>query len=196
MAVNFYKLFSPNIKVKNMMSQNLFSITLHQIFVNYKNHKFLIIIQEDNTKLKVLQINYTTQYKASIDPMQEYISAPISVQEFLSPITPQTLTNFEFNEEKICAIFDKIIGAKINFNKIDWAMLSLGLKYVRVALLLNAIFFINLLLWCNNRCIIFFIIKNKILSQLTLRFFFHNDALWVTLNTFFARRARMILITK
>ena len=172
MAVNFYKLFSPNIKVKNMMSQNLFSITLHQIFVNYKNHKFLIIIQEDNTKLKVLQINYTTQYKASIDPMQEYISAPISVQEFLSPITLQTLTNFEFDEEKICTILDKMIGAKINFNKVDWATLSLGLKYVRVALLLNAIFFINLLLWCNNRCIIFFIIKNKILSQLTLRFFF------------------------
>lgn len=119
MATNFYKLFSPNIKVKNIMSQNLFSVTLHQIFINYKNYKFLIIIQEDNTKLTVLQINYTTQFKASIDPMQEYISAPISVQEFLSPITPQTLTNFEFNEEKICAIFDKIIGAKINFNKID-----------------------------------------------------------------------------
>lgn len=156
MATNFYKLFSPNIKVKNMMSQNLFSITLHQIFVNYKNHKFLIIIQEDNTTLTVLQINYTTQYKASVDPMPEHISAPISVQEFLSPITLQTLTNFEFDEEKICTILDKMIGAKINFNKVDWATLSLGLKYVRVALLLNAIFFINLLLWCNNRCIIFF----------------------------------------
>ena len=97
----------------------LLLLTLHQIFVNYKNHKFLIIIQEDNTTLTVLQINYTTQYKASVDPIQEYISAPISVQEFLSPITLQTLTNFEFDEEKICTILDKMIGAKINFNKID-----------------------------------------------------------------------------
>lgn len=155
MSTNFYKLFSHKIKIKNIMSQKLFSTIMYQIFVNYKNHKFLIIIQEDNTKLTVLQINYTTQFKASIDPMPEHISAPISVQEFLSPITLQTLTNFEFDKEKICAIFDKMIGAKIDFNKVDWATLSLGLKYVRVALLQNAIFFINLLLWCNNRCIIF-----------------------------------------
>lgn len=119
MSTNFYKLFSHEIKIKNIMSQKLFSTIMHQIFVNYKNHKFLIIIQEDDTKLTVLQINYTTQFKASIDPMPDYTSAPISVQEFLSPITLQTLTNFEFDEEKICAIFDKMIGAKINFNKVD-----------------------------------------------------------------------------
>ena len=100
------------------MSQKLFSTNIHQLIVTYKHHEFHLVIQEEDKNLTVLQINYTKKFKTSLDPMPEHTSAPISVQEPLSPITLQTLTNFEFSEEIICAIFDKMISAKIEFNEI------------------------------------------------------------------------------
>lgn len=118
MPANFYKLFSNNIHIRYDMLQKLFSTDIYQLFVTYKNHKFHIIIQEEDKNLTVLQINYTRKFKFSLDPMPEHTSAPISIQESLSPITLQTLTNFEFSEETICAIFDKMIDAKIKFNEI------------------------------------------------------------------------------
>lgn len=41
-----------------------------------------------------------------------------TVQESLSPLTLQSLENFECDEAKICAIFDKMISTSIQFVKL------------------------------------------------------------------------------
>ena len=50
------------------MSQKLFSTNIHQLLVTYKNHKFHIVIQEEDKNLTVLQINHTRKFKTSLDP--------------------------------------------------------------------------------------------------------------------------------
>lgn len=121
MYVNFNKLLSEKITIHHRTTQKLYAAIMHQLFVSYQHRKFHMIIQEETDTLTVLQITYTQKFKAMIDLPQNkptFTSTPITVQESLSPITLQSLKNFEFDEAKICAIFDKMLNASIQFDKL------------------------------------------------------------------------------
>lgn len=121
MYLNFNKLLSEKIIIHHRTTQKLYDRIIHQLFVSYQHHKFHIALQEENETLTVLQITYTQKFKAMIDLPQNQptiTSTPITVQESLSPITLQSLENFEFDEAKICAIFDKMLSAMIQFDKL------------------------------------------------------------------------------
>ena len=121
MYVNFNKLLSQKITIHHRTTQKLYDRIMHQLFVSYRHRKFHIVLQEETDTLTVLQITYTQKFKAIIDLPQNqpaFTSTPITVQESLSPITLQSLENFEFDEAKICDIFDKMLSVSIQFDKL------------------------------------------------------------------------------
>ena len=123
MYLNFNKLLSEKITIHHRTTQKLYDRLMHQLFVSYRHRKFHIVLQEETETLTVLQITYTQKFKAMIKMPQDQpalTSMPITVQESLSPITLQSLENFEFDETKICAIFDKMLSVSIQFDKLKW----------------------------------------------------------------------------
>lgn len=121
MYVNFNKLLSEKITIHHHTTQKLYDRIMHQLFVSYQHRKFHMVLQEETETLTVLQITYTQKFKAMIELPQNQsaiTSTPITVQESLSPITLQSLENFECDEAKICAIFDKMLSTSIQFDKL------------------------------------------------------------------------------